>query len=38
MARASSAQLQQLADYAVRYKVIEEAPPLDDLISWQGAS
>jgi NitT/TauT family transport system substrate-binding protein len=31
------AQLQQLADYAVRYKVIKKAPPLDDLI-WQGAS
>ncbi len=30
------AQLQQLADYAVRYRVIKDAPPLDELI-WQGA-
>jgi NitT/TauT family transport system substrate-binding protein len=30
-------QLQQLANYAVRYKVIKQAPPLDELI-WQGAS
>ena len=30
------AQLQNLANYAVRYKVIKKAPPLDDLI-WQGA-
>jgi NitT/TauT family transport system substrate-binding protein len=29
-------QLQQLIDYAVQYKVIEKAPPLDELI-WQGA-
>jgi NitT/TauT family transport system substrate-binding protein len=35
--RIDRAQLQQLADYAVRYKVIKQAPPLDDLI-WQGAS
>lgn len=31
------AQLQQLADYAVKYKVIEKAPNLDELI-WEGAS
>ena len=30
-------QLQQLIDYAVKYKVIEKAPPLDELI-WEGAS
>ena len=30
-------QLQQLLDYAVKYKVIEQAPPLDELI-WEGAS
>jgi NitT/TauT family transport system substrate-binding protein len=30
-------QLQQLANYAVRYKVIKQAPALDELI-WQGAS
>jgi NitT/TauT family transport system substrate-binding protein len=30
------AQLQKLANYAVRYKVIKKAPPLDDLI-WKGA-
>jgi NitT/TauT family transport system substrate-binding protein len=28
--------LSELADYAVTYKVIEEAPPLDELI-WEGA-
>ena len=31
------AQLQELIDYAVQYKVIEKAPPLDELI-WQGVS
>jgi NitT/TauT family transport system substrate-binding protein len=31
------AQLQQLADYAVRYEVIKSAPKLDELI-WQGTS
>jgi NitT/TauT family transport system substrate-binding protein len=31
------AQLQRLAAYAVRYKVIKQAPPLDELI-WQGAT
>ncbi|MDP9344469.1 MAG: ABC transporter substrate-binding protein [Actinomycetota bacterium] len=30
-------QLQQLINYAVKYKVIEKAPPLDELI-WEGAS
>lgn len=30
-------QIEQLADYAVKYQVIKEAPPLDELI-WQGAS
>jgi len=29
-------QLQQLVDFAVKYKVIEKAPPLDELI-WEGA-
>ena len=29
-------QLSELADLAVKYKVIEEAPPLDELI-WEGA-
>jgi NitT/TauT family transport system substrate-binding protein len=29
-------QLQELLDYAVQYGVIEEAPPLDELI-WEGA-
>ena len=30
-------QLQQLVDFAVKYKVIEKAPPLDELI-WEGAN
>ena len=30
-------QLQELIDYAVEYKVIEKAPPLEELI-WEGAS
>jgi NitT/TauT family transport system substrate-binding protein len=30
-------QLQQLIDFAVKYKVIEKAPPLDELI-WEGAN
>jgi NitT/TauT family transport system substrate-binding protein len=30
-------QLQDLADYAVQYKVIQKAPPLDELI-WEGGS